>query len=147
MAELILVVENVNIAVDHYTKLFKQTEIIEITSYEVGLNEAIINVAGMQLHLMDENPEHGLNTYKRTEPLPFTINVTVEDIEVINDIALELGLEFIMELTHMEKFGVSNMIFIDNFGYSWMVHQVHELKSFEERTKAIEEDMGIKPVS
>lgn len=146
MAELILIVENVNIAVDHYTKLFKQTKIIEITSYELGLNEAVINVAGMQLHLMEENPEHGLHTYKGTEPLPFTINVTVDDIELINKVAIELGLEFIMKLTHMEKFGVSNLIFIDNFGYSWMIHQVHEAKSFEERTQAIEEDMGIKPI-
>lgn len=146
MSEIILVVENVKETVKQYQMLFENVEIVEMTNYEVGLNEAVIKVTDMQLHLMDENPEYGLNTYKGDEPLPFTINVTVDDIKRINEKVLELNLEVVMELTHMEKCGVSNMIFIDSFGYSWMIHQVHEIKSFEERTKVIEEELAIEQV-
>jgi len=32
-------------------------------------------------------------------------------------------------------------VFTDPFGYMWMLHQVYQVLSFEERIKIIEEDM------
>ena len=36
---------------------------------------------------------------------------------------------------------VSNSIFVDSFGYMWMLHQIHKNLSFEERIEIIEEEM------
>ncbi len=40
-----------------------------------------------------------------------------------------------VEVTEMQDYGVSNSMFTDVFGYTWMLHEVHREVSFEERVQ------------
>ncbi|WP_237266891.1 hypothetical protein [Thermoclostridium stercorarium] len=42
-------------------------------------------------------------------------------------------------MTEMPDYGVSNAIFVDVFGYQWMLHQIHKEVSYEERIRLWEE--------
>ena len=64
----------------------------------------------------------------------------VLDIKETYTKALDLGCKEIQPITEMREFGIENAIFLDPFGYVWMLHQVYKEVSFEERVKYIEEN-------
>ncbi|MGV8082853.1 MAG: hypothetical protein AB2L09_04350 [Coriobacteriia bacterium] len=45
------------------------------------------------------------------------------------------------ELNEMPEMGASNAVLSDPFGYVWMLHQLHRVVSFEERTKIWDEKL------
>ena len=40
----------------------------------------------------------------------------------------------------MPDYGITNAMFVDSFGYMWMLHQLHEVVSHEERLRLWEEE-------
>lgn len=50
-------------------------------------------------------------------------------------------MEILQEVTKLEEMGVSNAILKDNFGYMWMLHQIHRVVNFEERVAMFEEQI------
>ncbi|MCL2632143.1 MAG: VOC family protein [Coriobacteriia bacterium] len=120
-----------------YSKVFP-VEPVELTENEVGMNEAVFTIYGTRFHMLDENVPFQLIAPKPADPKPMWVNITVEDIEQVFNNAVEVGCTVIQPVTENEAFGMSNAIFIDPFGYIWMLHQIYREVSFEERLQILE---------
>ncbi len=136
--EVDMVVVNSLEALRLYEKIF-DTERVEVSDLEQGLNEAIFTMYGTRFHLLDENPAYQLNAPKEGDPKSMWMNVLVPDINVTFDKAISAGCAVIQPVTELTDFGVSNAVFSDTFGYVWMLHQMHRVVSYEERKRIFEE--------
>lgn len=124
-----------------YEKIF-EVERIEVTDFPAGQNEAVFSIYGVRFHMLDENPEFQMVAPKPGDPKPFWFNVMVPDIGEVHQKAMDAGCTEIQPVTKMEAYGVSNSVFTDAFGYMWMLHELHEVVSFEDRVKMHEQGMG-----
>src|SRR5699024_10427812 len=104
-----------------------------------GENEVIFSLYDVRFHLLDENPEFYLIAPTSDDPKTSWVNVSVPDIQVTYNKAMESGCTKIQEVTELPDYGVSNAIFMDPFGYIWMLHQIHKEVSHEERVRLWEE--------
>lgn len=136
--EIDMVVSDTIKAVELYEDVF-DVEVVEATNLERGLNEAVIKIFDTRFHLLDENPEYQLDAPKDEEGKPIWFNITVSNIKETFDNAEKAGFKVIQPITKMEDMGVSNAIFLDPFGYMWMLHQVHREVSFKERMEILDE--------
>ncbi|HHT90249.1 MAG: VOC family protein [Limnochordia bacterium] len=117
-----------------YESIF-EVERLEVTDLPVGQNEAVFTIYGTRFHLLDENPQFGLEAPAPGAPMSFWFNVMVPSIAHTFQKAINEGCTEVQPITELTDFGVSNAIFVDPFGYVWMLHQVHKEVSFEERMK------------
>ncbi|MFC4025531.1 VOC family protein [Oceanobacillus longus] len=136
--ELDLVVTDSLKALELYEKIF-ETERIEVSNLPRGENEAVFTLYGVQFHMLDENPQFHLIAPKPDDPKTSWVNVTVPDIKETYKKAMDLGCTEIQPVTDLADYGVSNAIFMDPFGYVWMLHQVYKEVSHEERLQLWEE--------
>ncbi|WP_027965226.1 VOC family protein [Halalkalibacillus halophilus] len=136
--EIDLVVKDSLKALELYEKIF-ELERLEVTDFNRGENEVIFSLYGVNFHMLDENPDFHLIAPTTEDPKTLWFNITVPDIQGTHSQAIELGCTEIQPVTEMQDFGVSNAIFLDPFGYVWMLHQVHKEVSFEERQRLWEE--------
>lgn len=136
--ELDMIVTDSLVALRTYRSVF-DVAVIQETSFDPGLNEAIFSIYGLTIHLLDENPDYQLAAPKENQIFPFWINVTVSDINITFNKALNAGFTEIQPITNIPDFGVSNAVLQDPFGYQWMLHEVHEEKSQEELEKMMKE--------
>lgn len=132
--EIDFIVEDSLEALKLYEKIF-ETERIEVTNFEQGMNEVIFSIYDVRFHMLDANPEYGLNAPDPDHPNTVWFNITVPDIESTYQKALDAGCTEVQGITEITDFGVSNAMFTDPFGYMWMLHEVHKEVSFEERMK------------
>jgi PhnB protein len=121
-----------------YEKIF-EIERVEVTDFSKGENEVIFSLHGVRFHMLDENPEFGLKAPAEEDPKTISFNVMVTDIKETFSKAISLGCTEMQAVTDLPDFGVSNAIFIDPFGYQWILHQVHEKVNFEERVELWEQ--------
>lgn len=126
-------------ALELYENIFDGIERAEVTHLPKGENEAVFTLHGVRFHMLDENPKFQLIAPKPDDPKTMWVNVTVPDIKETYDRAMNQGCTEIQPVTEMADYGVSNAMFLDPFGYIWMLHQVHKEVSFEERVKLWEE--------
>lgn len=127
-------------ALEQYEKIF-EVERVEVTSFDRGMNEVVFNIYGTRFHMLDENPEYNLFAPTGDKPNPFWVNVLVPDIKETYKKAMDAGCKEIQAIVEMPDFGVANAIFADSFGYAWMLHEIHEVVSFEDRVKHFEEEI------
>ncbi len=132
--EIDFVVKDSVAALELYKK-FLEVEVIEATDLEKGTNEAVFTVYGTRFHMLDENPQYGLNAPSEDSNGSMWINVLTEDIRSTFKKALDAGCSVIQELTELPDFGVSNAVIKDPFGYVWMFHEIQRIVSFEERVE------------
>ncbi|QQK76149.1 VOC family protein [Salicibibacter cibarius] len=125
-------------ALELYEKIF-ETERVEVTDFSKGENEVIFSLYGVRFHMLDENPEFGLNAPNDDDNKTISFNIMVPDIKETFSKAITHGCTEMQAVTDLPDYGVSNAIFIDPFGYVWMLHQVHKEVSFEERVRLWEE--------
>lgn len=137
--EIDMIVSDSVKALELYEKIFAEIERIEVTSLPEGENEAVFSLYGVRFHMLDENEEFGLKAPSPDQMNTIWVNITVPDIKKTYTKAMELGCKEIQPVTELKDYGVSNAIFIDPFGYQWMLHQVHRKVSFEDRVKLWEE--------
>lgn len=137
--EIDMVVKDSIQALEFYEKIF-EIERVEVTNFDQGENEAIFSLYGVRFHMLDENPDFHLIAPTEDNPKTIWFNVMVLDIKETYTKALDLGCKEIQPITEMREFGIENAIFLDPFGYVWMLHQVYKEVSFEERVKYIEEN-------
>lgn len=130
--EIDFVVKDVKQAIDLYLRFFDVT-IIEQSNLERGLNEVVFTLYDTRFHMLDENPAYQLNTPSPDCPASFWFNVTVDDIEDTFRKAMDAGCIEVQPLTKHSGMGVANAIFLDPFGYIWMLHQVYEVVPYEDR--------------
>ncbi|MCL1950891.1 MAG: MerR family transcriptional regulator [Turicibacter sp.] len=138
--EIDFVVKNSVKALELYKKIFN-VEVVEATDYPEGLNEAVFNLFGTRFHMLDENPEYQLKAPTPENPNTIWFNISVEDIQATHQQAMDNGCIEIQPIINMMDNAISNSIFVDPFGYMWMLHQIHQVLSFEERIKIIEEEI------
>lgn len=136
--EFDFVVKDSLAALEDYQAIFDDLKVVEATQYQQGLNEVVFTLYDVRFHLMDENPEYGLLAPHEGSPQSFWFNITVPDINKTYQQALDRGVTEIQGINHLEEMGVSNAIFADQYGYVWMLHQIHKIISFEERTAHLE---------
>lgn len=137
--EIDMVVKDSLKALELYEEIF-DIERIEVTDLAQGQNEAIFSLYGVRFHMLDENPEFHLVAPSPDDPKTLWFNVLVQDIEKTYAKALDLGCEEIQPVTPIPDYGVSNTIFMDPFGYIWMLQKIHKEVSFEERQKLWEKN-------
>ena len=121
-------------ALDLYESIF-EVERVEVTSFPKGQNEAVFTIYGVRFHLLDANPEFGMIAPAPGASQSFWFNVMVPDIKKVHKAALDASCSETQPITEMQDYGVSNSMFTDLFGYTWMLHQVHREVSFEKRVK------------
>jgi len=90
--------------------------------------------------MLDENPEYQLFAPKEGSSQSFWFNVVVPDIQEVFDKAIAAGAMQVQPVTKMEEMGISNVMFLDCFGYVWMLHKIHREVSFEEHVEILSED-------
>ena len=130
--EFCMIVRSSIAALELYEKIF-DVERVEVSDFGAGFSEAVFNIYGTRFHLLDENPEHMLIAPKEGDPRSTWTNVTVPEIAITFEKALEAGCQQISPINDMPQMGVKNAIFADEFGYMWMLHQVDRVVSHEER--------------
>jgi uncharacterized glyoxalase superfamily protein PhnB len=130
--EVDMVVTDSRAALALYEKIF-EVKRIEVTSYGKGFNEAVFSMYGTRFHLLDENPQYQLAAPKPDDPKSVWVNIVVPDISATFAKAVDAGCTKVQEITEMASFATSNAIFSDPFGHLWMLHQVGQKTSFEER--------------
>lgn len=136
--EIDLVVTDSLEALECYEELFN-IERVEVSQLPKGENEVIFSLYGVHFHLLDENPEFQLIAPTPDDPKTIWFNVTVPDIEATFAKAMGLNCTTIQPITKLPSYGVSKAMFMDPFGYIWMLHQVHTKVSHEERIRLWEE--------
>lgn len=136
--EIDFVVKDCLKALELYEKIF-EIERVEVSDLPQGENEAVFTMYGTRFHMLDENPKFMLHAPKPDHPITLWFNVLVEDINETYSKAMESGCQEIQPVTDMMDYGVSNAIFLDPYGYQWMLHQIHKEVSHEERIKLWEE--------
>lgn len=128
-------------ALDLYERIF-EVERVEVTSFPKGQNEAVFTIYGVRFHMLDANPDFGMVAPTPGIPQSFWFNVMVPDIKQVHQAAVDAGCAEIQPVTEMQDYGVSNSMFSDVFGYTWMLHQVRREVSFEERVQLWENRQG-----
>ncbi len=128
-------------ALELYEKIF-DIKRVEVTNFPKGQNEVVFTLYDVRFHMLDENPNFGLNAPGPDGNKSVWFNIMVPDIKGTFSKAITAGCTEIQPVTELPDFGVSNAIFRDSFGYVWMLHQMHKVMSFEERMRIFEEKMG-----
>ena len=136
-AEIVFVVSDSLKALALYESIFELRR-EEVTAYDRGMNEAVFRMYDTRFHMLDENPEYQLFAPGEDGPKTMWVNITVPDIHEVFDKAESAGCTVLQPVRETEAFGVSSAMFMDSFGYVWMLHQVHREVSFEERCRIME---------
>ena len=136
--EIDFVVKDSLAALKCYERIF-DVERIEVTDLKIGENEVVFSIHGTKFHLLDENPAFHLKAPESGRPISMWINVTVPDIKGTYKKAIEAGCVEVQPVVELAGYSVSNASFMDPYGYHWMLHQVHEVVSREERLKLWED--------
>jgi PhnB protein len=121
-------------ALELYEKIF-DIEVVEKSNLLKGENEVVFTLYGVRFHMLDENPKFSLVAPIPGNPVSTWFNVLVPNIKETYEKAMDAGCNEIQALTEMPDYGISNAIFMDKFGYMWMLHQIHKVVSHEERIK------------
>lgn len=139
--EIDMVVTDSLQALELYEKIF-DIERVEVTDFPKGENEVIFTLYGVRFHLLDENPKFDLNAPNPDQPKSIWFNIAVPDINETFSKAISAGCTELQPVTELPDYGVTSAMFLDPFGYIWMLHQVNKEVSFEERTRLWEEKRG-----
>lgn len=134
--EINFIVKDSLAALAQYEAIF-DIKRIEVTDLPVGENEVIFSLYGTRFHMLDENPDFQL--FAPSIPQSVWFNVIVPNITEIHAKALAEHCTEIQVVNELTDYGVSNSMFVDSFGYQWMLHQINREVSFEERMKLWEE--------
>ncbi|AEV69471.1 VOC family protein [Acetivibrio clariflavus] len=136
--EIDMIVSDSLKALELYEKIF-DIERVEVTNFPKGENEVVFKLYGVRFHMLDENPKFGLKAPDPDKPNTIWFNVMVPDIEETFAKAINAGCKETQPITEIPDYGLSNAVFADQFGYQWMLHQIHREVSFEERMRLWEE--------
>lgn len=139
--EIDMVVTDSLKALELYEKIF-DIQRVEVSDFPRGENEVVFTLYGVRFHMLDENPEFQLKAPTPDDPKPIWFNILVPDIKDTYHKAISAGCIEVQPVTQVPDYGVQNALFIDAFGYLWMLHQVDKEVSYEERTRLWEEKRG-----
>lgn len=136
--EIDFVVPDSLAALKLYESIF-DVERVHVSNLPKGENEAIFSINGLQFHLLDENEKFHLYAPEPGHPVTMWLNVTVLNIDDAYKRAIQAGCIEIQPVVVLTGYGVSNASFMDPFGYHWMLHQIHDVVSYEKRLRLMDE--------
>lgn len=137
--ELAFVVPEVEAALESYNAIFE----LDSAAMSDDHQEASFSLFGTNLRLHEEDEAAGLLALDEDESLPFWFNVVVPDLMAVWEKAIAEDAQVIQAPTKIEQMGITNAMFSDLEGYVWMLHQIHEVVSFDERIEYFENEMGL----
>ena len=138
--EINFITKNCIEALKTYKNIFGNAlEVVEESDFGLGKSEAIFNLYGTRFHMLDPNPDFGMIAPSDDHMNTIWFNIAVENIEETYKKAMENGCIEIQPITKMENMGISNAMFKDSYNYVWLLHEIHEVKSHEERVEALKE--------
>ena len=138
-SEINFVVKDSVKTLELYKKIFTDIEVVEATAFEAGKNEAVFNLYNGRFHMLDENPDFELVAPREGHRNTIWFNILVADIKSTFDRAIQNGCTQIQDVKHMPEMGASNALFADPFGYVWLLHEIHQVVSFEDRVDALKQ--------
>lgn len=141
--EMNMVVKDSLEALALYEKIF-EVKRIEVSDFVKGQNEVVFSIYEMRIHMLDENPEYQMYAPDKEKSLPIWFNVIVPEITETYQKGIDAGCTSIQPVTEMPEMGVAMAMFLDPFGYTWMIHQVKKELSYEERIAILEEEFDRK---
>lgn len=130
-------------ALELYESIF-EVHRIEVTSLSQGENEAIFSIYGVRFHLLDQNESFGLIAPTQGTAQSIWFNILVPDIKKTYQKALDAGCTEIQPITNLPDYGISNAMFTDPFGYIWLLHEIHEEITYDERMEIWEKEKNSK---
>ncbi|WP_339230383.1 VOC family protein [Oceanobacillus sp. FSL K6-2867] len=136
--EIDMVVTDSLKALELYEKVF-EIERVEVSDFQQGENEVIFTLYGVRFHMLDENPQFELKAPSLDDPKTIWFNILVPNIQETYSKAIHAGCTEIQAVTEIPDYGVTNAIFVDPYGYQWMLHQLHKVVSHEKRLRIWEE--------
>lgn len=139
--EVDMIVKDSLKALELYERIF-EVERIEVTNLPQGQNEAVFMIYGNRFHLLDENPELHMFAPAPDHPLSIWFTVVIPDTQKLYDKALTVGCTTIQPVTEMPEMGIKNAMVADPFGYTWMMLQIQQEVSFEDRCRIMEEQLN-----
>jgi uncharacterized glyoxalase superfamily protein PhnB len=119
-------------AFEVYEKVFGAVA-VEKTPFGKGRNEVVFTIYNNRFHMLDENPELGMNAPKDMSGGSTWFNVIVENIQDVFNKAASAGFTTIQPIMEMKEMGIHTSMQIDPWGYVWQLHQIDRVVSFEER--------------
>ncbi len=134
------VVQDVANSLETYAGIFP----INVVSHTDSHSEAVFSLFETRFQLFAENEAEGLYAPGEGEGMPFWFNLVVPDLPDVWKKAMSLDCQTIQAPIHMEQMGITNAMFADLEGYVWMLHEVHEVISFDDRVDYFEQEMGLK---
>lgn len=138
--EIDFIVSDCLAALELYEGVFP-IERIEVTALPKGQNEAVFLLFGVRFHMLDANAEYGMEAPGEGGVGPMWFNVMVPGIEETFAAAAAAGMTVVQPVTRIDEMGVSNAILADPFGYTWMLHELHEIVEFDDRVRILTEQM------
>lgn len=134
------VVQDVANSLETYAGIFP----INVLSQTPDHSESVFSLFETRFQLFAENEAEGLLAPGEGEGMPFWFNLVVPDLPEVWKKAMSLDCQMIQAPIYMEQMGITNAMFADLEGYVWMLHEVHEVISFDERVDYFEQEMGLK---
>lgn len=120
--EINMVVTNAKEAGDYYKKVLN-AEIISQTDNELGMNETMMKLGGIEIRVLDENKELGIIAPTQIGNQSIGINLFVNDIDTFFNSAIKQGCKALSPVKHFPKVPAKNAVFSDKFNYLWIVNQ------------------------
>jgi PhnB protein len=135
-----LCVDGASAAIDFYTTVFGASERMRMPEPSGKIGHAELEIGGSMIMLADEFPEIGINSPKTIGGTPVTINIYVEDVDVVFERALANGAERLRPLED-QFYGDRSGQFLDPFGHRWSVaSRIEEISPEEMAGRAPPED-------
>lgn len=134
------VVQDLPAALTSYANIFPIKHLSQANDH----SEAVFSLFETRFQLIAENPDEGLYSPGEGEGMPFWFNLVVPDLQTVWEKAMAIDCQTIQAPIHMEQMGITNAMFADSEGYVWMLHEIHEVVSFEDRVDYFEQEMGLK---
>jgi PhnB protein len=120
--EINMIVADAKEAATYYEKVLN-AEIISQTNHEAGMNETMINLAGVEIRDLDENKEIGLYAPTEGAVPSMGINLFVDNIDVFFNNAINEGCRILSPVQDFPENKAKNAVFSDKFNHIWVVNQ------------------------
>ncbi len=94
-------------------------------------NEANISIGNLHLRIIDENTDFECFSPKNNKTSPMWFQIDVKNIDVTCKKALDSGMKINTDI--QEHLGQKFIEVIDEYGYTWVISQIINEVSYEER--------------
>ncbi|MDC1105092.1 VOC family protein [Prolixibacteraceae bacterium] len=120
--EINMIVFDAKAAADYYKRILN-AEIISQTDNNLGMNETMMKLGGVEFRVLDENKELGMFAPEQVGAIALGVNMFVDDIELFLDNAIKEGCKVISPLQEFPDIPAKNAVFADKFNHIWVVNQ------------------------